>query len=67
MENFDKKILEYILDENNRDDVEYAYLYSMGEYGWQRLSSGREVYISPPLHLAGECAEALRSVLSRIK
>lgn len=33
MDDIDKKIIEYILDENNRDDAEYAYLYSMCEYG----------------------------------
>ena len=33
MDDIDKKIIEYIFDENNRDDIEYAYLYSIGEYG----------------------------------
>ena len=63
----DKKIVEYMLDENNRDDVEFAYLYSIGEYGWQRLSSGNVVYISPPKPSPEECGKALRSILSRIK
>ena len=67
MDDIDKKIIEYILDENNRDDAEYAYLYSMCEYGWQRLSSGNVVYISPPIPSAKECGEALRSMLERIK
>ena len=67
MDDIDKKIIEYILDKNNRDDAEYAYLYSIGEYGWQRLSSGNVVYISPPKPSPEECGEALRSILSRIK
>lgn len=58
MDDIDKKIIEYILDENNRDDAEYAYLYSMCEYG---------LYISPPIPSAKECGEALRSMLERIK
>lgn len=40
----DKKIVEFMLNEENRDDIEYAYLYSIGEHGWQRLSRGRRVY-----------------------
>lgn len=67
MDDIDKKIIEYILDENNRDDIEYAYLYSIGEYGWQRLSSGNVVYVSPPIPSPEECGKALRSILSRIK
>lgn len=63
----DKKIVEYMLDENNRDDVEYAYLYSIGDYGWQRLSSGNVVYVSPPMVSDEECGKALRSILSKIK
>ena len=66
MENFDKKIVEFILNEENRDDVEYAYLYSIGEYGWQKLSSGNVVYVSPPLVSAEECGRALKSILSKI-
>ncbi|WP_133014979.1 hypothetical protein [Clostridium cuniculi] len=67
MSDIDKKIVEFILNEENRDDVEYAYLYSIGEYGWQRLSSGNVVYISPPKPSAEECGRALRSMLSKIK
>lgn len=63
----DKKIVEFMLNEENRDDIEYAYLYSIGEYGWQRLSSGNVVYISPPIPSAKECGEVLRSMLERIK
>ena len=63
----DKKIVEFMLNEENRDDIEYAYLYSIGEYGWQRLSSGNVVYISPPKPSPKECGKALRSVLERIK
>lgn len=37
MENFDKKIVEFMINEENRDDIEYVYLYSIGEYGWHRL------------------------------
>ena len=62
----DKKIVEFMLNEENRDDVEYAYLYSIGEYGWQRLSSGNVVYISPPIPSAEECGKALRSILSKM-
>lgn len=62
-----KEVVEFILNEENRDDVEYAYLYSIGEYGWQRLSSGNVVYISPPKPSPEECGKALRSILSRIK
>lgn len=62
-----KEVVEYILNEENRDDVEYAYLYSIGEYGWHKLSSGVEVYISPPIPSAEECGKALRSVSSRIR
>ena len=62
-----KEVVEFILNEENRDDVEYAYLYSIGEYGWQRLSSGNVVYISPPKSSPEECGKALRSILSRIK
>lgn len=50
-----------------RDDIGYAYLYSIGEYGWRRLSSGNVVYISPPKPSPEECGKALRSMLDRIK
>lgn len=67
MDNIDKKIVEFMLNEENRDDIEYAYLYSIGEYGLQRLSSGNVVYVSPPKISPEECGKALRSVLDRIK
>lgn len=67
MSDIDKKIVEFMLNEENRDEVEYAYLYSIGEYGWQRLSSGNVVYVSPPKPSPEECGKALRSVLDRIK
>lgn len=66
MDDIDKKIVEFMLNEENRDDVEYAYLYSIGEYGWQKLSSGNVVYVSPPIPSPEECGKALRSILSKM-
>lgn len=34
MDDIDRKIVEFMLNEENRDDIEYAYLHSIGEYGW---------------------------------
>lgn len=67
MDDIDKEVVEFILNEENRDDIEYAYLYSIGEYGWQRLSSGNVVYVSPPLVSAEECGRALKSMLDKLK
>lgn len=60
-----QQMLDFINDENNKDFLEQAWLYSEKMYGWHTLSSGKTVYISTPISGA-EAGKAMKSILLRM-
>lgn len=62
-----QEILEFITNEDNRDFLEQAQLYSEKLYGWRTLSSGKTVYISTPLVSGAEAKSMLSKMESIIE
>ena len=62
-----QKLIDFINDINNEEFLEYTYLLSNECYGFQTLSSGKTVYISPPPATPEEMGNAFKVLAKRMK